>query len=140
MAAGSDPSAQRKAERAARADTIEAIAREWLDVQSHSLDPRTFRKKLERFQQFVFPYLGKQPIAHVTTRNRPSIVDPARIGELMRAIAGYRGDVSTEFALRLLPLTFVRPGELRLAQWSLHPNGSHRPCVYLIRPDVAPDT
>jgi len=36
----------------------------------------------------------------------------------MRAIAGYRGDVSTEFALKLLPLTFVRPGELRLAEWS----------------------
>jgi integrase len=35
----------------------------------------------------------------------------------MRAIDGYRGDVSTEFALRLLPLTFVRPGELRLAEW-----------------------
>jgi hypothetical protein len=36
----------------------------------------------------------------------------------MRAIDGYRGDVSTEFALRLLPLTFVRSGELRLAEWT----------------------
>jgi len=56
-------------------------------------------------------------IAAVVRRNRPAILDPVRIGELMRAIAGYRGDVSTEFALRLLPLTFVRPGELRLAEW-----------------------
>jgi integrase len=56
-------------------------------------------------------------IAAVVRRNRPAILDPARIGELMRAIAGYRGDVSTEFALKLLPLTFVRPGELRLAEW-----------------------
>jgi len=56
-------------------------------------------------------------IAAVGKRNRPAIVDPKRIGELMRAIDGYRGDVSTEFALRLLPLTFVRPGELRLAEW-----------------------
>src|SRR5262249_56336642 len=56
-------------------------------------------------------------IAAVVRRNRPAIVDPVRIGELMRAIAGYRGDVSTEFALKLLPLTFVRPGELRLAEW-----------------------
>ena len=56
-------------------------------------------------------------IAAVVRRNRPAIVDPARIGELMRAIAGYRGDVSSEFALKLLPLTFVRPGELRLAEW-----------------------
>ena len=36
----------------------------------------------------------------------------------MRAIAGYRGDFSTEFALKLLSLTFVRPGELRLAEWA----------------------
>jgi integrase len=50
-------------------------------------------------------------------RNRPAIVEPLRIGELMRAIDGYRGDVATEFALKLLPLTFVRPGELRLALW-----------------------
>jgi integrase len=57
-------------------------------------------------------------ISAVSRRNRPAIVDPLRIGELMRAIAGYRGDASTEFALKLLPLTFVRPGELRLAEWS----------------------
>ena len=50
-------------------------------------------------------------------RNRPAIVDLLRIGELMRAIYGYRGDVATEFALKLLPLTFVRPGELRLGLW-----------------------
>jgi integrase len=57
-------------------------------------------------------------ISAVAKKNRPAIVDPKRIGELMRAIDGYRGDVATEFALRLLPLTFVRPGELRLAEWS----------------------
>jgi hypothetical protein len=37
----------------------------------------------------------------------------------MRAIAGYRGDFSTEFALKLLPLNFVRPGELSLAEWRI---------------------
>jgi integrase len=56
-------------------------------------------------------------IAAVVRRNRPAIVEPLRIGELMRAIYGYRGDVATEFALKLLPLTFVRPGEPRLALW-----------------------
>jgi integrase len=171
---GGDPSAQRQAQRAARADTFEALAREWLEVQAKSLGPRTLRKKTERFEAFVFPYLGKKPItelkateilaalkrieargkhetahrvrsecgnvfryavatgraeqdptihlrgaiAAVSKKNRPAIVDPARIGELMRAIDGYRGDVSTEFALKLLPLTFVRPGELRLAEWT----------------------
>ena len=52
-------------------------------------------------------------IGSVVWRNRKAIVDPARLGEFMRTIAGYRGDISTEFALKLLPLTFVRPGELR---------------------------
>jgi integrase len=56
-------------------------------------------------------------IAAVVRRNRPAIVEPLRIGQLMRAIYGYRGDPATEFALKLLPLTFVRPGELRLALW-----------------------
>jgi integrase len=56
-------------------------------------------------------------LAAVVRRNRPAIVEPLRIGELMRAIYGYRGDAATEFALKLLPLTFVRPGELRLALW-----------------------
>ena len=57
-------------------------------------------------------------IAAVCSRYRPGITDPQRIGELLRAIDGYRGDISTEFALRLLPLTFVRPRELRLAEWN----------------------
>ena len=57
-------------------------------------------------------------LAPVVTRNFPAITDPVRIGELMRAIYSYRGHEPTEFALKLLPLTFVRPGELRLAQWS----------------------
>ena len=44
-------------------------------------------------------------LGSVARRNRPAIVGPSRLGELMRAIAGYRGDISTEFALRLQPLT-----------------------------------
>ncbi len=40
------------------------------------------------------------------------------VGELLRAIDGYRGNFVTQCALRLAPLTFVRPGELRKAEWS----------------------
>lgn len=50
------------------------------------------------------------------TRHRPAITDPARIGGLMRSIDGYPEFV-VRHALQLLALTFVRPGELRLAQW-----------------------
>ena len=53
----------------------------------------------------------------VATRNFPAITEPRRIGELLRAIDGYRGHVPTEYALKLAPLLFVRPGELRGARW-----------------------
>jgi hypothetical protein len=65
VAVGSDPSAQRQAERAARAEPFEAVALEWLQMQAKSLDPRTFQKKKERFQAFVFPYVGKKPIIDI---------------------------------------------------------------------------
>jgi integrase len=46
-----------------------------------------------------------------------SIVEPKRIAELLRAIDSYQGFFATKCALRLAPLVFVRPGELRKAQW-----------------------
>lgn len=46
-----------------------------------------------------------------------SITDPKRVGGLLRAIEGYNGSLPTKTALRLAPLVFVRPGELRQAQW-----------------------
>ena len=57
-------------------------------------------------------------LAPVVVRNHPAITEPAKIGGLLRAIHGYKGQPSTEYALKLLPLTFVRPGELRGAEWS----------------------
>jgi integrase len=49
--------------------------------------------------------------------HRPAIVDPAKIGALLRAIDGFDGQVTTHAALRLAAYTFVRPGELRHAEW-----------------------
>ena len=54
------------------------------------------------------------PAAHV---HYPSITDPERIGELLRAIDAYQGSTVVRCALRLAPLVFVRPGELRAAEW-----------------------
>jgi integrase len=51
-------------------------------------------------------------------RHHASIIEPKRIGALLRAIDGYEGFIVTKCALRLAPLVFVRPGELRKAQWS----------------------
>lgn len=46
-----------------------------------------------------------------------SITDPKKIGALLRAIREYQGSFITRCALRLAPLVFVRPFELRAAQW-----------------------
>jgi integrase len=46
-----------------------------------------------------------------------SLTDPLHIAALLRAIETYSGDYSTLYALRLSPYVFVRPGELRHAEW-----------------------
>jgi integrase len=51
-------------------------------------------------------------------RHHPSITEPKAIGALLRAIEGYEGAPVTKAALRLASLTFVRPGELRRAEWT----------------------
>jgi integrase len=60
----------------------------------------------------------KNALAPVKSKNFASVTDPIRVGELMRAIHGYSGHPVTALALRLAPLVFVRPGELRAAEWS----------------------
>lgn len=47
-----------------------------------------------------------------------AITDPKRAAELLRAIDGYQGTETVRHALRLAPLVFVRPGELRNAEWA----------------------
>lgn len=54
----------------------------------------------------------------VKTIHHASVKDPQAAGELMRAIEGYTGALITRCALRLAPLVFVRPGELRRAEWA----------------------
>lgn len=52
-----------------------------------------------------------------TVTHRAAILKPAAVGALLRAIDGYTGQPSTTLALRLAPHVFVRPGELRQAEW-----------------------
>jgi integrase len=174
IAEGIDPSAQRKAEKAAAVDTFEALAREYFDVKRNGMAEKTFTKRQQRFEKFAFPKLGSRPIAKITApeflamlktveargtnetahrlrsesgqvfryaiatgraerditadlrgalapvrvTHHAAIVEPERIGELLRAIDNYRGHPVTEAALKLAPLLFVRPGELRLAEWA----------------------
>jgi len=173
VADGIDPSSRRKAQKAALADTFEAVAREWLDMKRKALAEVTSDKRLQRFEAFLFPRLGRRPISTITApelldalrrverhgknvtahrlrsesgqifryaiatgraerdiaadlrgaltpvvvKNHAAITDPAGIGQLLRAIDSYQGQQTTEAALKLAPLVFVRPGELRKAQW-----------------------
>lgn len=50
--------------------------------------------------------------------HRAAITDPAALGGLLRALDGFEGQPVTVAGLRLLPLVFTRPGELRQARWS----------------------
>lgn len=47
-----------------------------------------------------------------------AITEPKRVAEILRAMDGYEGTLTVRCALRLAPLVFVRPGELRNAQWA----------------------
>jgi integrase len=170
---GIDPSAKRQAEKAARVDTFESVAREFLG-REQNVEDDTIAQLRHRLETYVFPHVGRWPIVDVTapellkllrriesrgtletahrvrsiigrvfryaiatgrterdpaadlrgaiasakTKNFAAITEPRHIGELLRAIDGYQGQPTVMAALRLAPLVFVRPGELRGAEWS----------------------
>ena len=57
-------------------------------------------------------------IATIPQSHFSAIVEPQKAKELMRSIFGYVGHPYTVAALKLSPLVFVRPGELRSAEWA----------------------
>ncbi len=61
------------------------------------------------------PLIGAIPPA--VERHFSSITDPVKVGEMLRAFDAFSGTFPVQCALRLAPLLFVRPGELRAAQW-----------------------
>lgn len=52
------------------------------------------------------------------TTHFASITEPSKVGEMLRAFDGFAGTFPVLCALKLAPMLFVRPGELRKAQWS----------------------
>ena len=59
-----------------------------------------------------------EALAAKSTKHFPAITEPKKVGDLMRAIHAYSGHPATVAALKLAPLVFVRPGELRTAEWA----------------------
>ena len=177
LAAGIDPSAQRKLHKLtahlAAANTFEDVAREWMAGRG-ALSHVTRNKLQWLLETFAFPWIGTRPIADIAapellavlrrvesrgtletaqrlkqvcgqvfryavatgramrdpsgdlrgaletgrTRHHASITEPAKVGELLRAIDGFSGSVVVASALKFAPLVFVRPGELRHAEWA----------------------
>lgn len=60
----------------------------------------------------------KGALAAPIVKHRAAIIEPKAFGGLLRAIADYDGAPETRIALVLLALTFVRPGEMRAAEWA----------------------
>jgi len=60
----------------------------------------------------------KGALAAVPKRHFSAITEPRQAGDLMRSIYAYTGHPCTVAALKLTPLVFVRPGELRTAEWA----------------------
>ena len=57
-------------------------------------------------------------LAAIPESHFAAITEPKQAGELMRSIFDYTGHPCTVAALKLAPLVFVRPGELRTAEWA----------------------
>ncbi len=156
------------------AETFEAVAHEWFPKQLPSWSEGHARTVEYRLRTYVYPTIGKRPIAAVTPqdflallkpiedqekyetarrvlkvcqqvclyaiatgrlahntaasvtpaltqvlpRHFAAVTAPKEIGPLLLMLDGYEGSPVVTSALRLAPLVFVRPGELRTAKWT----------------------
>lgn len=154
------------------ANSLEAIAREFLATKASGWSPRYAAKWIERMEKDLFPHLGKAPIASINApmllavlrrvekrgaietahslrqtagqvfrygiqtgrcerspagdlqgalqpvrvKNLAAVLEPDKVGELLRAIDGYSGQPLTRGALILSALLFQRPGNIRQMQ------------------------
>ena len=60
----------------------------------------------------------REALATKTTTHYAAITEPKQLGQLIRSIFDYTGHAYTVAALKLTPLVFLRPGELRTAEWA----------------------
>ena len=174
-----DPSAHRKVLKVSRAtlaaNTLKAIAEEWLARFEATWAPSHTRGVKRRLQNDAYPWIGSRPIAEITppevlavlrriegrgrletahrvrthlsmvfrfaiatgraerdptadlrgalppstAKHMAAVTDPAKLADLLRVIWGYdEGTPIVAAALKLAPMLFVRPGELRTARWA----------------------
>ena len=77
-----------------------------------------FRYAIQTHRVQSNPTPHSEVLPPLTSARYASITDLKGVGALIRAIRAYPGAPSTRAALALAPLVFVRPGELRQAEWS----------------------
>lgn len=109
--------------------TIPEIIRVLHRIEARGLTETAHRAKNDVQQVFRYAAatgrIDQNPAADLKGALKPyrskhfgAITDPRELGALLRAIDGYQGSIVTRCALRLAPLVFVRPGELRQAEWA----------------------
>jgi integrase len=57
-------------------------------------------------------------LSPVKTEHFAATTQPKKLAAILRAMDGYQGTIIVRCAMRLMPLVFVRPGELRKAEWN----------------------
>jgi integrase len=176
LAAGTDPSANRQAQKSARvareSNSFEVVTREWFLKFSAHWALSHSKRVIRLFERDLFPLLGlrtiedvkatellpalrrielrapetahralrncgqvfryaistgrasadpttslKRALAPVKSGHFAAVTDSRRLAEILRSIDGYKGTPQVSAALRLAPHLFVRPGELRSAEW-----------------------
>ena len=174
VAAGTDPSAERRAVRATAVETFEALAQEWFTKFRTQWTAKHAETVMARLKTHVFPHVGALPIRtidapamlqllrkleaagkHETARrvaqicsavfcyaiasgraefdpmpslrnflppvqvqHRAAVTDPQKVASLLLTLDDYYGTAVVRAALRLASRVFVRPGELRKAEWT----------------------
>ena len=155
-------------------NTFESVAREWW--QSHMTNKAESHKEkvIRRFELYLFPWIGKKPIATITApqiletikriekqnkletahrtlqtsgqvfrfavqtgravrdvtadlkgalpattvKHMAAFTEPKDVADLLRAFDAFNGTLTVQCAIKLAPLVFVRPSELRMAKWA----------------------
>ncbi|MBB4226127.1 tyrosine-type recombinase/integrase [Variovorax guangxiensis] len=92
-------------------ETAQRVREAVQHVYQHAVDVGA----LEPSRNFVNKNTGGLPAPR--SRHYAAITDPAQLGQLLRDIRDYNGAFITRCALRLAPVIFQRPGQLRLAEW-----------------------
>lgn len=101
-------------ERIEKRGALDVVSR----VMNYCKEIYTYAVRTKRAKLQNDPSEYVRPFKTAKTKHHAAIIEPKKLGALLRAIDGYKGYFATECALKLSPLFFVRPGELRAAEWS----------------------